>query len=184
MFDWIKSIVLVAVFYILYIKFSYYGWRRLKFYILLSEIIILIGLIVAYRTDIGDLAEWAVYQISFIIFLKLKYLKDKNDRYELYHILGKSNFKITVFTNISEIRDAGYDNLIKLLKQMLLFQLIKRNNSVVLCIKEDKIYMNYLFKNRNDYLNFKEYLEKFKIKINEEEIKQYYTSVSVEEKYI
>ena len=56
MFDWIKSIVLVAVFYILYIKFSYYGWRRLKFYILLSEIIILIGLIVAYRTDIGDLA--------------------------------------------------------------------------------------------------------------------------------
>ena len=114
----------------------------------------------------------------------MKYLKDKNDRYELYHILGKSNFKITVFTNISEIRDAGYDNLIKLLKQMLLFQLIKRNNSVVLCIKEDKIYMNYLFKNRNDYLNFKEYLEKFKIQINEEEIKQYYTSVSVEEKYI
>ena len=183
MSDWIKSAVLVAIFYILYLKISYYGWKRLKVYLFLSELIILTGLIFAYRTDIGDLAEWAVYQTSFIIFLKLKYRKDKTNRYELYDILDKSDFKITIFTNTGEISDAGYDNLIKMLEQRLLFPLIRKNNSVVLCIKKDKILINYLFKNRNDYLNFKEYLERLKIQIKEEEIKQYYMCISLEEKY-
>ncbi len=184
MLDYIKTMLLVAVFYIMYIKISYCGWKWLKRYLVLSEAVILAFLLRTFGIGLEDFIEWVIYQICFLIFVILKYKKDKDKRYELYDILGRSDFKITLFTNTKFIREEGYKNLINLLSKVLLCPLEKSNNSVVISIDQNKIVLNYLFKNQNDYIHFKEHLEELHIQIQEEQIKQYYRSLCVAEPYL
>lgn len=54
MLDYIKTMLLVAVFYIMYIKISYCGWKWLKRYLVLSEAVILAFLLRTFGIGLED----------------------------------------------------------------------------------------------------------------------------------
>ena len=83
MLDYIKTMLLVAVFYIMYIKISYCGWKWLKRYLVLSEAVILAFLLRTFGIGLEDFIEWVIYQICFLIFVILKYKKDKKRKCHL-----------------------------------------------------------------------------------------------------